>query len=339
MNNSQIKLIGELRDQVDTELNVIINARDMPLYRLMSYHMGWVDPQGHSNPAIGRSRDHGVLCLMAFRASVGNLNTALPAAAAVELVYNFCQIHDDVQSGNPRRDNRDAVWWIWGPAQAINAGDGMHALARLALFRLMDQGVPPETISKALQILDEASLRTCEGRFLDLEAQERIDTNVASYIKMASSKTGALVSCAMGLGALIASKDEALTKTMLSSGTQIGLAMQLRSDLRELWDDDPSHPSPSLEMMNKKKLFPVVYALEKATVKEKRKMGEIYYKRVLDSEDISRLREIIVELGAKQECENLIKSYRNEALTILDIPNVSAQCKSNIGDFVDLMLK
>lgn len=339
MNNLQIKSIDDLRDQVDTELNVMVNGRDMPLYRLMSYHMGWVDKHGHSDLPIGIRRDHGVLCLIVFLVFGGNLNTALPAAAAIELVYNFCQIHDDVQSGNPKRDNRDSVWWIWGPAQAINAGDGMHALARLALFRLMDQGVSPDTIFNAVKLLDEASLRTCEGRFLDIESQERIDTNVDSYIKMASSKTGALVSCAMGMGALIASKDEAVIKAMSNSGTQIGLAMQLRSDLRELWDDDNSPPSYSLEVMNKKKLFPVVYALEHSTVKEKRKIGEIYYKRVLGSEDIIKLQKIVVEVGAKQECENLIEKYRNEALTTLDIPSVSAQCRSNIVGFMDLVLK
>ena len=49
----------------------------------------------------------------------------------------FLQIHDDVQSGSPQRAGRDTVWWKWGPAQAINAGDGMYAMARVALFRLV----------------------------------------------------------------------------------------------------------------------------------------------------------------------------------------------------------
>ena len=64
------------------------------------------------------------------------------------------------------RGERETVWWKWGPAQAINAGDGMHALARLALFGLQDAGLSAGSTFRAVQILDEAGLRTCEGRFL-----------------------------------------------------------------------------------------------------------------------------------------------------------------------------
>ena len=113
----------------------------MPLYRMMSYHMGWEEAEGHPGGAFTVGRVHGVLCLLACSAAGGDIHVAKPAAAAVELVRNFCQIHDDVQAGNPQRNNRDAVWWVWGPAQAINAGDGMHALARLALFGLKQNGI------------------------------------------------------------------------------------------------------------------------------------------------------------------------------------------------------
>ena len=74
-----------------------------------------------------------MLCLLACEAC-GGPDVALPAAAAVELVQGFTEIHDDVQGGIPTRDGRDAVWWVWGPAQAINAGDGMHGWAGSQCF-------------------------------------------------------------------------------------------------------------------------------------------------------------------------------------------------------------
>ena len=331
--------VDELRARVDAELSGIVTSREMPLYHMMSYHMGWSDQQGRPEISGGRDHTHGVLCLLACGAAGGDLKAALPAAAAVELVHNFCQIHDDVQGGKPQRDNRDAVWWVWGPAQAINAGDGMHALARLALFLLKERGISSATTFQAVQLLDEASLRACEGRFLDLEAQERIDMAVDAYMNMASRKTGSLVSCAMGLGALVASEEEGLLEAMKTSGEKLGLAMQLRADLRELWGDDQPDPTPSPEVMNKKKLFPVVYALDKASISEKRRLGEIYFKRVLESKDVARLREVIAELGAKEECEKLVQQYRGEALSALDAPGVSSQGKADIEGFVDLMLK
>ena len=80
------------------------------------------------------------------------MDRALPAATAVEFVHHFSLIHDDIQNGNPDRDRRPAVWWHWGPGQAINAGDGLHALARLALFRLSCAAVPDDGTSHERRI-------------------------------------------------------------------------------------------------------------------------------------------------------------------------------------------
>ena len=194
---------SDLSDVLEKELTGIVTSRDVALYDMMAYHMGWQGAPGIDDSPIPQTRTRGVLCLLACKAMVGDYSRAVPAAAAVELVHSFTEVHDDVQGGQPQRDGRDALWWVWGPAQAINAGDGLHALARLALFQLLDCGVSPETVFKAVQLMDRASLEVCEGRFMDLEAQERIDLSIDSYMKMARSKTGALFACAMQLGALI----------------------------------------------------------------------------------------------------------------------------------------
>ena len=71
--------------------------------------------------------------LLATEACGGTLERALPAAAAVELLHGFSLLHDDVEDGSERRRGRKAVWTFAGVPQAINAGDGMHTLAHLAL--------------------------------------------------------------------------------------------------------------------------------------------------------------------------------------------------------------
>ena len=329
---------GDLRALVDSELTDILAARELPLYRIMGYHLGRTDAEGDLRHSEIRDRTHGVLSLLSCRAAGGEINAALPVAAAVELVHKFCEIHDDVQGGNPKRNDRDAVWWVWGPAQAINAGDGMHALARLAIFRLPERGVSSVKAFRAVQLLDEGSLRTCEGRFLDIEAQERINLSVAAYLDMAALKTGALASCAMKLGGIIATDDEGVVNALGTSGSKIGIALQIRADLRELWPGDHGSPAPSPEVMNKKKLLPVVYALEKATTAEKRRMGEIYFKRVLEPDDVAKLRGVIEELGARSECERLITRYREEAMDSLNVSGISGQGRVQIEEFVDSLL-
>jgi len=330
--------LDDLAQQVDTEIRKNLNSRQMEFYRMMFYHLGWEDKPGGEEGPIRRDRTHGAACLIACSAAGGDAESALPAAASVELVESFSQIHDDVQAGQPQRYDRDAVWWVWGPAQAINVGDAMHAVARLAVFALAERGNTPEVTFRAVQIVDNAVLEMCEGRFKDLESQERIDLDVDGYLEMATGKTGALYACAMQLGALAASADDETVEAMATSGRALGLALQIRRDVMELWGVEGAATPVGAEVLNKKKLFPVVYSLSKASLSEKRRLGDIYFKRVLDTEDVVKVRDILEELGAKERAEELIAQYRAEAADALEIPGVNAAGRSAMGDLVGYLL-
>jgi len=330
--------IDDLTARVESELRQIMAVRQMDLYRMMTYHLGWEDELGNEQGAVTRERNHGVACLTACSATGGDVDRALPAAAALELLISFCEIHDDVQGGQPQRGNRDAVWWVWGPAQAINAGDGMHALARLAIFMLQERGITPETTFRAVQMVDEASLDLCEGRFKDLEAQERIDLSVDAYLVMAEGKTGSLFSCAMKLGSLVADANDAAIESFGVCGAKLGLAVQVRRDLLELWGDGQNDTPPSPEVLNKKKLLPVVYTLSKATIKEKRRLGDVYFKRVLEPDDVVAVRQVLEEMGSREYCEDLIVRLRSEALEALDVPGISAEGATAVSAFADTLL-
>ena len=331
--------IANLTAMVEAEMKDIFTSRDMALHPIMSYHLGWQDERGSPRTTMSRDRPHGVACLTACHAAGGGIEVALPAAASVEMVDSFCQIHDDVQGGVPKRHDRDAVWWVWGPAQAINAGDGMHALSRLALFRLGARGVSPETTFQAVQMLDEASLELCEGRFRDLEAQERIDMSVEAYLEMASSKSGTLLSCAMRLGALLACVEETAADAFGVCGDRIGVALQVREDLRQLWGTDSGDGSPGAEVLNKKKLLPVVRALEKANISQKRRIGDIYFKRVLEPQDVPSILGLLEELGAREYCEELLTRYREEAEEAVASSGASPDGQAALNGLIDSLLR
>ena len=178
----------------------------------------------------------------------------------------------------------------------------------------------------------------CEGRFQDLEAQERIDLSVDDYLKMASGKTGALYSCAIKLGATIASAEESVVEALGECGAKSGMAVQIRDDLRELWPNDEGSDTPSFEVLNKKKLFPIVYAVENANISEKRKLGEVYFKRVLDSDDLVSIRITLEQLGAKEYSQELLERYKIEANKALSISGISPDGAAAVRGFVDWLL-
>lgn len=302
---------------------------------MMTYHLGWEsDDAGSSHPPADGGRILGVVCLTSCRAVGGEVSACLPAAAALEMSNAFVQIHDDVQSGSPQRAGRDAVWWKWGPAQAINAGDAMYSMARISLFRLMERGVAPETTFRALRILDDTTLALCEGRFHDLDARERIDISVDEYLAMASDKSAVLYAGAMKLGALMANAEDDLISSLADFGSKIGLARRIQDDLDELWH----RSEPSAEVLNKSKLLPVAYTLQHADVSAKRRLGDIYFKRVLDAGDVQALRVVLEESGGKKFSEDMARDLHREALAAVDGTRLQASSKGMLEELAATIL-
>jgi len=132
---------------IEEELRQVLFIPDQrlgPFYGMMHYHLGWTDESFQATRSqAGGKRLRPLFCLLACQAVGGEPQQALPAAAAVELIHNFSLLHDDIEDNSPTRRHRTTVWKIWGEPQAINAGDGMFALAHLALQRLSEKGLLP----------------------------------------------------------------------------------------------------------------------------------------------------------------------------------------------------
>ena len=300
---------------VDTELRRVVAERDLPLYSMMGHQLGWesgsdVDRSSGSGLVI---RKLGSICLGACASAGGNVEDALPAAAAIELVQNFCDIHDDIQNGRVDRSGRDSVWWKWGPAQAINAGDGMHALARMTLLGMMDRGFDSDTVFEAIKVLDRASLQTSEGRFMELEAQERLDVSSDAYFTMASLRTGALFACAAEFGALVAGADTGVRSGFAKWGASLGIAMQVADDLRQIVDALEEGGAPSDDVMNKRKLYPVVWAFESATPRQRRQLGDFYFKRVLEPSDAKSLARLVDDMGGVAQARSQVTAHLDKS--------------------------
>ena len=322
------------RDEIEAAMRKVVGQRASPLYRMMEYHLGWIDEGGMPSLSSEAKRVRPTLCLLACESLGGDPRLALPAAAAVELIHNFSLIHDDIQDGALERHHRATVWWVWGPAQAINAGDGMHALARLALLGLGEKGTPPVKLTQALEALDSASLELCEGQYEDISYQERVDITVDAYLRMARLKAGGLIGCAMELGALVATDGDAVIAAFAECGRKLGTAFQIHDDVLDLWSVAAGpQATPPGDILSKKKTLPVVYAFEKADVHQKRELGTLYLKRVLDPADVPRVLAILEEVGAREYAQKMVEELWNEALGELERVSLRG---NNIGELKEL---
>lgn len=302
---------------LEEELRETFVNQEGLLYNMLVFQLGWKDEHGTPQSTGSGERYHASLCLLACESLLAEYEPALPAGAAVELVHNFSLIHEDVHSGSPSRGLRPSIWWIWGPGQAINAGDGMHALARLALMRLEARGVNGAKILEAMRLLDQACLRMCEGQYLDLAFQERLDVGVESYLKMAEGKAGALTSCAMGLGALVANGDPDVVRAFTECGKNLGIASQITDDVKEIVEGS-ADDLVSSNLLLKKKVLPVVYGLTAGEPATRRTLGTIYLKRVLEPPDVPQVVRILKDSGALEHASEKADEYRNAAFRSLE---------------------
>jgi len=320
------------RGKIEEELESIIGSSSLALYDMMRYHMGWIDE--HGRPEDGDAKlVRPTLLLLSCEAVGGDWWAALPAAAAVELVHNFSLLHDDIEDGDQERRNRATVWWLWGEPQAINAGDAMHSLARLALSRLDGKGVAPQKMLHAAHILDETCLELCEGQYLDICYESRSDINIDAYLEMIDRKTAALISCSLQLGALMGAEDETLVARFQRFGRKLGLAYQMLDDALGIWGGKSAS-----DIQKKKKTLPVIYALKRAEGEERAALLRIYAKDAIDREDVNRVIQILDRLGVEGYARGMAKEYCDEALKEIEEADLAPSALGELREVTDFLM-
>lgn len=260
-------------------------------YGQMRYHLGWAHAdlspvEGNPGKYLGKFLRPALLLLahqacLPAPADAGRppyqLEQILPAAVAVELVHNFSLIHDDIEDSDPLRHHRPTLWKLWGEPQAINTGDGLFCIARLALWELARNGVEAQTILTLARILDSACLALCEGQHLDMSFERQREITVAQYLDMIGRKTAALMQCATEMGARLATSDANQIARLATFGRSLGIAFQLRDDLLGIWAaEDELGKAPAGDIRRKKMSLPIIDALEHAAPAQQERLRAIY---------------------------------------------------------------
>lgn len=327
------------RPELEAELKYVVGRASLPLYNMMRYHMGWMDELGHARRNAAGKRLRPVLCLLTCDALGGPWRQALPVAAAIELVHNFSLIHDDIQDSSMERRGRPTVWSIWGQPQAINAGDGLHALALSSLLRLGEIGIPHEKTVRAARILGEASLRLCEGQFRDISYEDRLDIKVNDYLAMISGKTAVLFSSSVEIGALMATDDESLMAGLRNFGHALGMTFQVHDDVLSIFGDEKTTGKPSAsDIQKRKKTLPVIYALEKTRGANRERLRQVYRKKTIEPADVEDVLRVLNKLDARGFTEDMSKKYYQQALSELDALDISQLARTEFQTIAAFLL-
>ncbi|MCS6800426.1 MAG: polyprenyl synthetase family protein [Chloroflexota bacterium] len=310
------EILGRLLPAIERALEAAV-PHEGGLAVMVRYHLGWCDSDG--NPAKNRTgkRIRPALVLLAAQAMQGEIDDALPAAVAVELLHNFSLIHDDIQDRSPERHGRPTVWTVWGEAQAINAGNVLHVLAHRSLAALADRRPPVGWA--ALQRLYDTSLRLCDGQYLDLSYEQRPRIRLDDYLTMIAGKTASLIGLALELGAMAATDDREVWMTYRQIGEQIGLAFQIWDDYLGIWGDPTLTGKPVGEdIANRKKTLPAAYAFEHAVGEDLRVLIDAYRPGAAEPAPLAAVLDVFERVGARAYTEQLATETIDRALAALD---------------------
>lgn len=309
-----------------------------PLYGMMRYHLGWATEAFAPERANGGKRLRPLVCLLCCAAAGGEPERAVPAAAAIELVHNFTLVHDDIQDNSASRRHRRTVWSIWGAAQGINVGDGMHAIAHQALLALRDRGVPTEQVLELMAGFDATVLRICEGQFLDIGFESRWDITTDDYLDMIGGKTAAIFAYAARAGALLAGADVARVTAFERFGTALGLGFQVRDDLLGIWGDPVvTGKDAADDIRRRKKSLPIIMLHEHASDMDRLYLESLFASAEIAPGEIATVIAMLNTAGIHDACQEHVEEYHIRAAALLNESRASGPAGAALGGLVERM--
>jgi geranylgeranyl diphosphate synthase type II len=220
----------------------------------------------------GGKRLRPILCMAAADASGGRTEDALHAACAVECVHTYSLIHDDLpcMDDDDFRRGKPTSHKVYGEGIAVLAGD---ALLTIAFEILAAARTTPRYQTAALVrelAIAGGSRWLIAGQVADLEGEGRkLSGKELQFIHR--SKTAALLTTSIRLGAMSANASPARLRNVSDFGRALGLAFQVIDDILDVTQtSEKLGKSAGKDVAAQKATYPAVFGLEKSRSEAKR---------------------------------------------------------------------
>ena len=214
----------------------------------------------------GGKRLRPILCLAAAECCGGRLGTAIPLACAVECIHTYSLIHDDLpcMDDDDLRRGMPTSHKVFGEAVAVLAGDALLTFA----FELASEvpGWPRHPLKEVIRELAVAagSRRLIAGQVVDLESEgKKVSLPLLRFIHQ--SKTAALLSSSIRLGAMSANAGSVQLQNLSAFGKALGLAFQVIDDILDVTQTSETlGKSAGKDVSAEKATYPSVVGLERS---------------------------------------------------------------------------
>ncbi|MBN2109477.1 MAG: polyprenyl synthetase family protein [Methanosarcinaceae archaeon] len=297
-------LIGEIKKRsvhVDKAIEEYLPVtRPIELYKAARYL-----------PDAGGKRLRPAIVMLTAESVGSEPGKVIPAAVAVELVHNFTLVHDDIMDKDDIRRGMPAVHVKWGEAGAILAGDTLYSRAFEILTRAEGK---PENILRCIDILSKTCRDICEGQWLDVEFEDRMDVTEEEYIEMIEKKTGVLYAASCQIGAILGGASDEVADALYEFGRLIGIAFQIYDDVIDMiTPEEILGKVRGSDLMEGKKTLIAIHALNSGV------QLDIFGRGDASNEEISNAVHMLEDSGSIEYARNLAVSYIARSKEMLDV--------------------
>ena len=295
-------ILKRARELVDPAIAAALSGLCPELREPAEYH--FQSPGKGTRPA---------LAILSAEAVGAPSETAVPGAVAIELIHDFSLIHDDIIDNDAERRHRPTVWAKFGIGAGVVVGDALH---NLAYEVLLTDPTPPKV--KAARHLGRAVSAMIAGQSMDMAFEEKSLITLEECLAMEQGKTGALLSYATSVGAVLAEADDSVVEGLAEFGGQMGVAFQAVDDLLGIWGDPERTGKPAgADLRERKKSVPVVIALNSGTSVAD-ELAELYARPEWDAGGVDAARALVEAGGGREGTQALARTHYDLAVSALD---------------------
>lgn len=229
--------------------------------------------------------------------------------ALIELLHTATLVHDDVVDDAYERRGFFSINALWKNKIAVLVGD--YLLSRGLLLSVDNSDF------KLLRIVSNAVREMSEGELLQIEKARRLDITEEIYYTIIRQKTASLIASCCACGAASAGADEETISRMLSFGEKIGMAFQIKDDLFDFGTGDKIGKPTGIDIKESKMTLPLIYAVNKATSSDKRRIINIVKNHNTDEKKVGEVIDFVHKSGGIQYATVRMQQYVDEAFELL----------------------
>lgn len=247
--------------------------------------------------ADGGKRIRPVLVLEFCRLCGGDPATAMPAAAAIEMIHSYSLVHDDLpcMDNSLLRRGKPSTHAVYGETMALLAGDGLLNLAFETILSPKHRGTlsAEGVLGAASALADAAGIEgMVGGQVIDL-ASEGKAIDLATLEALQRGKTAALLTAACVMGARVAGAAPKQEEAARVYGENIGLSFQIIDDILDVTADAAKLGKPvGADAENEKVTYVSLLGLDEARRLAERRTADAVAALSVFGDDADSLRQL-----------------------------------------------